>query len=242
MDSEDKPPVMPLPEEKVEAPYERRFSVVQRLFKVLIAPREAMRDIAFAPDYEGPVVVIVAESVLALLTFALVFQKISLVGPYASAVMGFVSVVLAVAFIIGVILTVGRWLVKAWIVKYACDSESGWDFKTAASVTGYSYFPAVVLGFLSMVVLWFLMPSFVLDTSNLEADLVAANAYSAELQWLMLVYGLPFSFVVLIWKSYLGGLGAHFGTREKCSLGLAFVVFFLLGLVGFLISFGGYLL
>ena len=52
-----------------------------------------------------------------------------------------------------------------------------------------------------------------------------------------LVYCLPFDLFGLLWKSYLGGLGAHFGTKEKCSLGMGIAVFFVLSLIGFLIPF-----
>ena len=46
--------------------------------------------------------------------------------------------------------------------------------------------------------------------------------------------GLPLSFLGLIWKSWLGRWGTYFGTKEKCSLRKAFVVYFLLGLIVFL--------
>jgi hypothetical protein len=154
---------------------------------------------------------------------------------------GLVTSILSLAVVIAVVLLVVKWLVKAFLVKVACDSGSGWSFKSAASVTGYAYFPPVILSLISLVVTWFLVPSFTIDTTNLEQAMLDLAAIRAQADWLVLFYGLPMSFVGLIWKSYVGGLGAHFGTNEECSVGMGVAVFFILGLVSLLISFIGYL-
>ncbi len=128
-------------------------------------------------------------------------------------------------------------MIKSLIVKYFCDSGSSWDFKVAACITGYAYIADIVIGVLGLVVLWFLLPTFQLDTGDLEAVRQALSGYQAQLNWLKLIYSLPLSLLGLLWKSYLGGLGAKFGTKEKCSLGTGIAVFFVLGFIGILISF-----
>ena len=237
MSSGETSPSASLPPVEAAFSYQRRFSLVQRLYRVLVAPRDAMRDIGFAPDYEGPIVIIGLEAVLAIFTLVMVFQKIHVVGAHAVAVMGFLLLGVFLGFVGGVVLTVVRWLVKGWLVKAACGGGSGWDFKAAASVTGYAYFPSVVLGVIGLAISWVLVPSFVLDTSNLQATMAAANEFQAQVSSLALVYSLPMVAAGLLWKSYVGGLGTHFGTREYCSAGTGFAVFFVLGLVGLLISY-----
>ena len=93
------------------------------------------------------------------------------------------------------------------------------------------------MGIIGMCIAWFLLPTLHLDTTDLEAMRQVFSDYEAQLNWLRLVYALPFSLFGLLWKSYLGGLGAHFGIKEKCSLGMGIAVFFVLSLIGFLISF-----
>lgn len=227
----------PSPEHVTEEPYRRKFSLTQRLYKLLTAPSEAMRDIAFAPDYEGVFVIIAVEFVLLSIGIAMVLQKIQFFGPNAGRISGMVSGILGVAIFLLLILSAVMWLIKSLIVKYACDSGSSWDFKVAASITGYAYIADLIVAILGIFVLWFLLPTFQFDTTNLEAARLALNDYQAQLNWLRLVYSLPVSLFGLLWKSYLGGLGAHFGTREQCSLGTGIAVFFVLGLIGFLISF-----
>jgi hypothetical protein len=241
MSSGEMPPSVPLPAAETAPPYRRRLSVVQRLYCVLVAPRDAMQDIGFEPDYAGPIVIIGLETVLAVFSLAMVFQKIHVVGPQAVAIMGFVLVVVFLGFVGGVVLTVVRWLVKGWLVKAACGGGSGWDFKTAASVTGYAYFPSVVVGVIGLAISWVLVPSFVVDTSNLETTMAAVSEFQAQVSALALVYSLPMVVAGLLWKSYVGGLGTHFGTREYCSTGTGFAVFFVLGLVGLLISYSSLL-
>jgi len=235
--SETVPETLPMPERVPEKRYEREFSLTQRFYKLLTSPSEAMRDIALVPDYEGVVVIIVMELILAVSAIALVFQKIHFVGKHANTIMGFVALGVTLGFILAIGITVVRWLIKSLLVRYACDSGSAWNFKTAASITGYAYLADIIIGLIGMPVSWFLIPSMTVDTTNLQAAIQTMNSYRAQLSWLNLVYTLPFSLFGLLWKSYLGGLGARFGTEEKCSFSTGIVVFFVLGLIGLLISF-----
>jgi len=226
-----------LPEEKAEGAYERKFSLGQRFYKLLTAPSEAMEDIALAPDYGGVAVIIVIEAVLTVLSLVLGFQKIQFVGAYAQTILGFVSLILAIGSMISIGVIGLQWLIESVIIKYCCDSGSSWDFKVAASITGYAYIASIIMSILSGCISWFLMPSFTVDTSDLQMGMQAVNEYRAQLSWFMLVYSLPVSLVGLVWKSYLGGLGAHFGTKKRCSVGMGIAVFFILGLLGLLASF-----
>ncbi|MDH5482219.1 MAG: zinc ribbon domain-containing protein [Candidatus Bathyarchaeota archaeon] len=226
-------------EEKVEMRYERRFSLVQRFYGLMFAPSGAMEDVALAPDYGGVAVIVALELIVSILSIVLAFQKIHFVGAYATAIMNVVNLALMFAVFLGFVLLIARWLIKALIVKYACDSGSGWDFKTAASVTGYAYLATIIVSVLSLCVSWFLLPEFVVDTTNLQAAIQTMNEYRAQMNWLILVYSLPVSLIGLAWKSYLGGLGAHFGTKRRCSVGTGVMVFFLLGLIPLFFSFIG---
>lgn len=226
-----------LPERLPEELYKRKFSLTQRFYKLLTAPSEAMRDIALAPDYEGVLVVLVSDFVLLSVAVAVVLQKIQLSGPHAKTISGMVSGLLLAAIFIALILLVAKWAIKSLIVKYACDSGSKWNFKTAASITGYAYIADIIMSIIGICIAWFLLPTFHLDSTDLEAMRQAFNDYEAQLNWLSLVYALPFSLFGLLWKSYLGGLGAHFGTKERCSLGMGIAVFSALSLIYFLFSF-----
>ncbi len=88
-----------------------------------------------------------------------------------------------------------------------------------------------------VVVVWFLLPSVTVDMTSLEAIQQSMSSYMAELTWLRLLFTLPASFIGLAWKSYLGGLGMHFGTEESCSVRTGAALFFVLGLVGLLFSY-----
>lgn len=229
---------IPLPQERVpEELYDRKFSLTQRFYRLLTAPSEAMRDIALAPEYEGIFVIFAVRIILASVSIALALQKIRFSGPYAETISDMVAGVLPLAVFIAVILLVARWLIKSLMVRSACEDGNKWNFKAAASVTGYAYVADAILGILGICVSWFLLPTFNIDTENFAAATRSLNNYKAQLSWLVLVYALPLSFLGLLWKSYLGGLGAHFGTEEKCSLGKGVAVFFALGLVGLFLSF-----
>lgn len=222
-----------LPEEL----YERKFSLPLRFYKLLTAPSKAMKDIALAPDYAGILAIIAAQFVLFSFAIAMVLQKIQISGPYSQTLSGMLSGVLVLAIFVGVILFVAKWAIKSLIVRYACESGSGWDFKIAASIAGYAYIADIIFGVLGICISWLLIPTFHLDTANLTAARQSLNDYQTQLNWLKLVYTLPMSLIGLLWKSYLGGLGAHFGTKEKCSLAKGIALFFALGLIGLVISF-----
>lgn len=223
----------PLPAEL----YKRKLSLTQRFYKLLTAPSEAMEDIALSPDYDGILVLLALNSVLVSIALAIALQKIQFSGPHAEAVSNIVSGILAVTVFIAVVMLAAKLAIKSLIVKYACDSGSGWNFKTAVSITGYAYIADVIVGIVGLCLTWFALPTLHLDTTDSAAMQQAVNDYQAHLGWLRFLYTLPLSLFGLFWKSYLGGLGAHFGTKEKCSLITGIALFFVLGLIGLLISF-----
>jgi len=230
------PPTYP-PQETMAPSYERRFSLVRRFYKLLVAPSEAMKDIALAPDYTGFFVIVVLEFLLAAIAVSMAMQKIQLVGTYGSRISSMLGALLVVAVVIALFLIIVRWVVKSLIVRHAGDSGSGWSFSTAASVTGYAYFADVVFTILGIAISWLIVPTFIIDTTNLDTAIQLMNDYRAQINSLKLAYSLPFNLVGLVWKSYLGGLGTHFGTNEECSIRAGFIVFFVLGLIRLLISF-----
>lgn len=225
------------PEQPPEELYERKYSVTQRFYKLLTAPSKAMRDIALAPDYEGVLVVIVLNLVLMSVVAGILLQKIQFSGPHAETASQLFSTILVAASFILVIYIPAKWAIKSLLVKHACDNGSGWEFKTAASITGYAYITDIIMGILEIFILWFLLPTLHFDTgADWEALRQIVNDYEAQITWLRLLYTLPVSIFGLLWKSYLGGLGTHFGTKEKCSLRMGIAVFTGLSLIGFLIS------
>jgi hypothetical protein len=227
------PPIAP----KLEEAYAGRFSVWQRLSKLIINPSEAMKDIALAPEYGGIAVIIAVQSVLLAVGFSLVGQKFQFYGSNAATVSSIFSGILAIAAVLGIFLLVVRWLVKSFLVKLACNSGSQWSFKVAASVTGYAYLADVVVGIIGLCISWFLIPTVSVDTSNLQAATQSLSGYASQIRYIRFVYSLPVSLIAALWKSYLGGLGARSGTKEKCSLTTGFAVFFVLSLIGLLVSF-----
>jgi hypothetical protein len=196
-----------------------------------------MKDIAWTPEYDGILIIITAKFVILSITMAMVLQKIELSGPYSAPINNIVSAGLFLGIFLGVIIFVVKWAVKSYIVKYACDSGGFfWDFKIAASVTGYAYIADIIMGIIGICVAWVIVPPFHIDTTNIEAARHSVNDYQAQVTWLCLVYTSPLELLRLVWKSYLGGLGAHFGTKENCSLVMGVALFFLLGLISLLIS------
>ena len=111
------------------------------------------------------------------------------------------------------------------------------NFKTAASTTGYSYIADIIVDIFRIPIPLLLLPTLNIDTSNLVAATQTSNNYEAQIGGPSLVYVLALSLFGLLWKSYLGGLGAHLGTEKKCSLGKGIAVFFALGLIGLFITF-----
>jgi hypothetical protein len=225
---------------KPESVYQRKFSVLGRLFRLLVSPSVAMEDIAGAPDYVGAVGLVALRIVVSALSVWLILQKISIEGVASdvnmAALWAFVSAILVLAAVIGGAVLTVFWLVKSWLVKVIADSGSAWDFRTAASVTGYAYLPDLLLSIVSIVLVWNFLPTLVLDISSPTALQQTLIQYRDQLGWNQFLYGLPLSFLGLVWKSYLGGLGAHFGTEKQCSVRKGFLVFFLLALIAFLFS------
>jgi hypothetical protein len=233
-----KPP-WPTPSPAPEQPYEREYSVPQRLYKLIVSPNKAMQDIGLAPEYTGPILLIVFRTILLAVTISLAYSKIQWAGDpnLISQVSGFLSGVITLAIVIAVGLLVAYWLGKALIVKYTCDSGSAWTFTTAASVTGYSYLPELILGIISITVVYPMIPQITFNVSDLAATRAALADYRVQLLWIQIIFSVPISIISLIWKSYLGGLGTKFGTQKKASLALGFTVFLILGLLGWGISY-----
>jgi hypothetical protein len=229
------PPPTPTP----ETTYKRRFSTLERLLKTLTSPAQAMKDIAEAPNYTEPTMIIIIQAILATLSVVLVMQKIKIIGaePTVSTVQNILVGVLAFAVIFAGILLFVFWLGKSLLVKVFCNSQSNWDLKTAAATTGYAYVPVILVGVIGLVVTFFLLPVFTIDVTNLDAARSALPDYQTQLNSLKFLVSLPLSLIGLAWQSYVGGLGVHFGTKGKCSLTLGFIVFFLLGLLGLVISY-----
>lgn len=68
------------PTDTQAVPYERRFSLLLRFWKLLISPSEAMRDIALAPDYIGPTFIVVLEVIVAAIAIWGTMQKFNQIG------------------------------------------------------------------------------------------------------------------------------------------------------------------
>jgi len=221
---------------KASEVYQRRLSTSKRLLKLLISPSEAMKDIALAPTYEGIAVIFIADALVVIVGVWLVLQRIQIFGPNSNTVMGLASSALVLTVPTSLILFVVKWAVKSWIVRYACDNGSAWEFRSAASVTSYAYIADTVLGMFGLVLSWFLLPTLQIDTTNLDAARQSMNDFQAQISWLRLMYTLPLLLLGLLWKSYLGALGTRFGTRERCFVAQGFAVFFGLGLISLLVS------
>jgi hypothetical protein len=229
----------PPPTPPAETLYERRFSTLERLLKILTSPAQAMKDIAETPNYTEPTVMVIIQAILAAVSVVLVMQKIKIIGaePTLSTVQNILVGVLAFAVIFAGILLFVFWLGKSLLVKVFCNSQSNWDFKTAAAITGYAYMPVIVIGVIGLIVTFFLLPSFTIDVTNLDAARSALSNYQTQLNSLKFLVSLPLSLVGLVWQSYVGGLGAHFGTKGKCTVTLGFTVFLILGLLGLAFSY-----
>ena len=222
-----------------EETYERKYSMFQRFYKLVFSPSEAMKDIGQAPDYGGPIVLVILRIMMFSIGIAVVFQKFQLVGD--SATVGYASSmifsVMALAIVIGIFLLLAFWLVKSFLVKLSCDRGSGWNFATAASVTGYAYISDFLFGIVGAISVYLLIPSVTFDVNNLDAARSAIANWEAQTYLVRLLYTIPLAFVGLIWKSFLGGLGTKFGTKENSSLLFGFLVFLGLALIGWLISY-----
>jgi len=216
--------------------YSRRYSMAQRLCRVLFSPSEVMKDVALAPDYGGVVVIMVLQFIYTVIMIEGVLSKFYFTGQYAAQMSGFVSLGIGLAMVLlGVLLPV-RWLIKSLIVWKACDAGSKWSFKKAACVTGYAYIAEFVLGLISGIMVLFLMPTIHIDTSNLDQAIQTLRSVYTPQILSIRQYALPITFVGILWKSFLGGVGTHFGTDEKCSKLMGFAVFFLLALISLAFS------
>jgi len=221
--------------------YSRKYGLAQRLCRVLFSPSEVMKDVAFAPDYGGVAVIMVLQFVYSAIMISGVLSKFCFTGPYAAQISGFVSLGIGLAMVLLVILLPVRWLIKSVIVWKVCDAGSKWSFKKAACVTGYAYIAEFVLGLVSGIIVLYFMPTIQIDTSNFEQAVeMLRNVYRPQILSIR-QYALPITFVAILWKSFLGGIGTHFGTDEKCSKSMGIAVFFLLALVSFALSFLGVL-
>lgn len=216
-------------------PYTRRFGVVQRLYGVFRRPSETMRDIGLVPDYGGVAIVLISQIALMIVSVSIGMSKISITGSYATEVKSMMSSIIAIVMVIGVFLVLLRWIVKSAIVWKACDTGSGWGFGNAFVVTGYAYIADVVVNIIWVVIMSSYVPVLQLNVDNLEAATQALSSYRSQTTLLSLSR-LPIAFLALLWKSYLGGIGTHHGTREMCTKATGITVFFLLGLVGLIIS------
>jgi hypothetical protein len=211
--------------------------VFQRLGELVTSPSEAMEDIAFEPDYSGPITIVILEVIFLIAYLALVLQKVSFTGATdtnVSEIWGtVVSIVVTIVAVVGSLLYVTFWLIKSLLVRTFTDSESGWEFKTAASVTGYAYLADLVVLAINTIIVASIMPPISISTTLTRAEITAQ--LESQIGWIKII-SIPLSLLALIWKSYLGGLGAHHGTQEKCTIGKGFAVFLALGLIGWAIT------
>mgnify|MGYP001571275844 CR=1 FL=1 len=232
-------PAWSTPIPPLEETYERKYSMFQRFYKLIFSPSEAMKDIALAPDYGGPIVLVILRIIITAIGISVVLQKFQLVGD--TATINYISStlfsVMAIAIVISVFLFLAFWLIKSFLVKLSCDKGSGWNFATAASVTGYAYIADFIFGIVGVIAIYFLIPSMTFDVTNLDAATSALANWEAQTYPVRLAYSIPIGFVGLIWKSFLGGLGTKFGTKENSSLAFGFFVFLVLALLGWLISY-----
>lgn len=229
----------PITEPTTPQAYIRKYSVLQRLYKLVVSPSETMKDIGLAPDYNGPILLVILKTILGSALLALIFQKIQLIGdPYTiSRVWGLVSAVIAIAVVLSIFIYIASWLIKSLLVRYLCDAGSNWSFATAASVTGYAYLADIIFGIIGLIVIYPLLPSITLNVSDLNAASQALADFRTKALGIEIAFTIPISLIGIIWKSYLGALGTKFGTHEHCRLTWAFITFFALALLGWLISF-----
>lgn len=215
--------------------YERKYSTVQRLTKMLTSPKEAMDDIGLAPDYSGVIILFIIWTIFSIISVMIILPKLQFVGPYGAETTSMVMAGAVGVLIFAPIVLIIRWLVKSYLIRHACDSKS-WDFQTAASVTGYAYLPNVIVSFVWLFVSWMLIPSVIIDTTDLAQALIQMEIYDGQTMWITVGLNTVFAAIALLWKSYLGSLGTFTGTREKCERNYAFGAFFAIGLVGLFLT------
>jgi hypothetical protein len=218
--------------------YDRKFSAATRIMKLLTSPKEAMEDIGLAPDYGGVILLFAIWTIIAGIALVISLLKIRIVGSYSTELSSIVASGLALTMLFVPIIFIVRWLIKSYLIRYLCD-DSYWDFHTAASVTGYAYFPNIIFTFIGVFVSWMVFPSIVIDTTNLEQALVQMQQFKAQIAWFAIGLSTVYSLIAWIWKSYLGSLGAYSGTHQQCERGAAFGNFLVIGGIGVLIDFVG---
>jgi hypothetical protein len=68
----------PQPEATSQKPYERKFSFLQRTFKVLVSSREGVEDVALAPSYDEAFGILAIQIFVSLVIIASFFQRFNL--------------------------------------------------------------------------------------------------------------------------------------------------------------------
>jgi hypothetical protein len=222
-------------ERKAPLPYERKFGFFQRLHGVIFRPNETFNDIALSPDYGGVIFIMLVVTIVGAFNLYQILSKIQFVGQHAGVVRSMVNLIMGLISVLAFFIFVARWLIKSVIVWKICDSGSKWKFSSAASVTGYSYIADFVSAIISIFFVG-MLPTLTLDTSNIEAATAQANEYIAKLMGYQ-PYFLILSLVFIVWKSYMGGLGTHYGTKGLCSKAFATAIFITLSLIGLAVNY-----
>ncbi len=199
-------------------------------------PTETMKDIALAPDYIGVMVILIAQVFIGIVTVAFLLSKVVITGPSASFMQGIMSFVIVLTFVFTFILTPVKWLVKSALVWKLGDAGSSWAFKSAASVTGYAYMANLIISLVTFPITIYIFPTMQIDTSNLQVATQMMTSYQSQIAAVKFSYTIPTLLVAVLWKSYLGALGANYGTRQMLKISGAFILFFLLGSITIVIS------
>ncbi len=71
---------LPFSEAQSETPYSRRFSLSQRLCRIIYSPREVVKDIALVPDYEGVFLLLIFEGIISLVSIFFGFSEDTVCG------------------------------------------------------------------------------------------------------------------------------------------------------------------
>ncbi len=196
-----------------------------------------MANIAGAPNYAEPVFIVFLEIILGSIAVGVSMGKIQLTGPLANMVWSLLSSTIAGSIIFAGVLMFLFWAVRAGIVYFLCQRDSNWQFKSAAAVTGYAMIPALLMTILSLIIMSTVVPTVVINTSNLAAAQQAMADFTAQTQGLKLSMTVPLTLVGNAWGAYLGGHGVKAGTGGKNSFAVGFAVFFLIGFIDLLLIF-----
>lgn len=223
-------PPAPLPPK-----YDRQLSMFERFTKLLTSPREAMEDIGRAPDYGGVIVLFILWTIIGTIGYVITLQKIQFVGTYSSQINAILAAAsMGIIILIPIVLIV-RWLIKSYLIRHLTDSNS-WTFETAASVTGYAYLPNLIFAFVGIFISWLLLPSIIINTSNLEQALAQMELFTNQTLWLTIGINTLLSVAALFWKSNLGSYGTYYGTHMNYEKDSAFAIFLLVGGIGLVID------